>query len=374
MNPDILLMCVLTIFDTYPDYRSTTLGSYDRLLALLLVLDVPQQCIDVSYNSLLALLEALESPPLNILNIRSLLFFDHDSDIYNGKDVFSYLSQRRRVFYYATGETPETFTEITLIFNNYQRPQTRTRQATLLSGTNKILMTLMWLKSYPTYNILAIVFDVPIEFVCSTVQEIWPVLHACMQSDISWPSRREWLNMRGKWPELQDVVGCIDGTSHEIYRPCENQGLYFSGHRRYHCVHTQVVIDNELNIRYIESGFTGHNNDAQTFNMMTAMGNGLVLDIPRECYILGDCIYASRHPVITPFTQAQLRRQPRNQRRQSRSLNRRIRRRRVYVEHIIKLIKLYQIISTLYRHSREDISKIVCLCAQLAARRARLLF
>lgn len=67
--------------------------------------------------------------------------FDHDSDIYNGKDVFSYLSQRRRVFYYATGETPDTFTEITLIFNNYQRPQTRTRQATLLSGTNKILMT-----------------------------------------------------------------------------------------------------------------------------------------------------------------------------------------------------------------------------------------
>lgn len=72
MNPDILLVCILTIFDTYPDYRSTTLGSYNRLLALILVLDVPQQCIDVSYNSLLALLEALENPPLNILNIRSL--------------------------------------------------------------------------------------------------------------------------------------------------------------------------------------------------------------------------------------------------------------------------------------------------------------
>lgn len=77
-----------------------------------------------------------------------------------------------------------------------------------------------------------------------------------------------------------------------------------------------IVIDNNLNLRHVEAGFQGHFNDAQCYDTM-AIGNRQHLDIPRSCYILGDCIYPSTHPIVTPYTAAQLRRQNPHQRRQS---------------------------------------------------------
>jgi uncharacterized membrane protein YjfL (UPF0719 family) len=38
---------------------------------------------------------------------------------------------------------------------------------------------------------------------------------------------------------------------------------------------------------------------------------------PRNCFLLGDTIYPSQHPLVTPYTNAQLRRQDNNTRRKS---------------------------------------------------------
>jgi hypothetical protein len=123
---------------------------------------------------------------------------------------------------------------------------------------------------------------------------------------------------------------------HEIQIPStEPHNLYYSGHHRYHCIHTQVSIDNQLNIRHIESGFLGHNNDAQTFRMMTNIGDGEILDLTRNCVLIGDCIYPSRHPLVTPYTSEQILQQPNHIRPQYRRLNRELRRRRVYVTRVL---------------------------------------
>ena len=79
-------------------------------------------------------------------------------------------------------------------------------------------------------------------------------------------------SLRDNWPELKGAVGCIDGTSHRINRPTENQGLFYSGNRHMHCIHTQVIIDNCKRIRYIKFGFLGHNNDATTYHLMDPIG------------------------------------------------------------------------------------------------------
>jgi hypothetical protein len=52
----------------------------------------------------------------------------------------------------------------------------------------------------------------------------------------------------------------------------------------------------------------GHNNDVETFRVMTPIGVGRVI----ACYLLGDSIYPSIHPIVTHFSSAQLRRQPEN--------------------------------------------------------------
>jgi hypothetical protein len=54
-------------------------------------------------------------------------------------------------------------------------------------------------------------------------------------------------------------------------------------------------------IRHVESGFLGHQNDAQQFSLMSYR-------IKREdCFILGDKIYPNRYPIITLYSHHQIR-------------------------------------------------------------------
>ena len=230
-------------------------------------------------------------------------------------------------------------------------------------------MTIIWLRSYPTFRHLSLIFDVSQTLVHDTVHEIWPILHQLFKGLIAWPSLQEWDMLRGNWPELVEAVGCIDVTSHRTNRPSENQVLFYSGHRHMHCVHTQIVIDNTKKVLYLKSGFLGNNNDTTTFRLMDPIGPAEVLRFPQNSFLLGDTIYPSEHPLVTPFTRAQLDNMDNITREQNIRVNAKIRARRVYVEHAIRQIKVYQIIGSLYRHKRNHIAPIVELCAALTFRR-----
>ena len=163
---------------------------------------------------------------------------------------------------------------------------------------------MLWVRTYPTYHMLSAMFGVSKSTVENVITELTPVLFANLKTSIKWPSLREWQNFRGNWENLADAVGAIDGTSHEIYRPMnEPQQQFYSGNRSYHCLHTQMVVDATGIIRYIESGFMGHLNDAQTFGLMRRIGTELCF--PEQCVLLGDKIYPNGNCIMTPYTAAQ---------------------------------------------------------------------
>jgi len=77
----------------------------------------------------------------------------------------------------------------------------------------------------------------------------------------------------GNWPEFPNVVGVIDSTPHQIYQPLsEAQRPFYSGHRHYHCMNTQLVIDNEGNIRFVQAGFLGSTHDATSHRLIRGGG------------------------------------------------------------------------------------------------------
>jgi hypothetical protein len=176
-----------------------------------------------------------------------------------------------------------------------------------LDNKNKLLMTLLWLKTYPTCTTHARnFFGVSVSSSWRMIRLIWPILHRVCRKNMFWLSNREWRSLRGSWKKLPEAVGAIDGTSYRIYLPSnELQQLYYSGYRKYQSIHTQIVIAADLRICHMESGFIGHNNDAETFRMMTPIGVGRVLAFPRDCYLFGDSIYPFRHPIVTSFSSAQ---------------------------------------------------------------------
>ena len=74
--------------------------------------------------------------------------------------------------------------------------------------------------------------------------------------------------------------GCIDGTPHEIYRSqVEPQAQFYSGHRHYHVVNTQLIVDNQGNIVFLQAGFLGSINDAGNFILMDRIGPGTAYDM-----------------------------------------------------------------------------------------------
>jgi hypothetical protein len=308
-------------------------------------------------NTILLLSRLPPDPPLDI---KSRLVVDHDAQ-YSGRNVFGLFSRQRFQFFEITGESPETFVDLVNVLNI---PETNNN---LLSRRNRVLLVLIWLRSYPTYNFLSVLFNISTSTVKEQIWNMVSFLDTALEQYLQWPTVDEWSNLRGNWNKIPVAVGAIDGTSHEIYRPKEDQEQFYSGYRSFHCIHTQIVIDNTGQIRHVESGFLGHQNDAQQFMLMQQIGGQL--PFPDNCVLLGDKIYPNRHPVMTPFSAPQLRRKVGDDRRRAYRLNRYISRYRINVEHAIAEMKTYQSISTVWRHPRYRLSQIVRIVAKLVCRR-----
>jgi hypothetical protein len=129
-----------------------------------------------------------------------------------------------------------------------------------------------------------------------------------------------------------------------------------------------MVVDNTEKICHIQSGFLGHQNDAQHFRLMPHFGNNQELDFPQNVVLLADKIYPNGYPLMTPYNRRQLNVRPDNVRRKCRKLNRLITEYRVKVEHAICDLKHYKIIGTLWRHPRRKLKKFVELCGAFVRR------
>ncbi|XP_020602223.1 uncharacterized protein LOC110041281, partial [Orbicella faveolata] len=147
------------------------------------------------------------------------------------------------------------------------------------------------------------------------------------------------------WEEFPNVVGAIDTTPHEIYRPLiEPQRPFYSGYRHYHCMNTQLVMDNEGHIRFVQAGFLGSTHDAVSFRLMEPIGPGRNLDLPPNAKLLADKAYPDGGSLLTP----------------------------VRANQMPKEMETYKAIGQIWRHPRWLMPVCVELVALLSERRVRL--
>jgi len=294
------------------------------------------------------------------LDLRLRLFSDYDVD-YLGRDVFSLFAEQRYEFFEISGESPETF--LTFV-NEIALP---TCENCTLSKRNRVILFFIWLRTYPTYSMLSVLFNVSVSSVKDFILDSINVFDLHLPRYIRWLTVEEWERLRGNWPYMDVAVGAIDDTSHEIYKPKEHQEMYNSGHRKFHCLHSQVIIDNTGMIRHVESGFYGHQNDAQHYRLMTRIPDEL--PFPDTCFMLGDKIYPNGFPILTPYYAPQLRRRQGDDRRCCRRFNRYHRKYRALVEHAIGQLKVYMCVNAIWRHKRTRLPRVVRICAALVCRR-----
>lgn len=352
---------------------------------------LPQESLDVDQNDdillcCFALLQLLISIPfltifqhLNISFPQSLLPQSRNSHPFLGVDAFGAFSRHEYLFWRVCGETPETFNDLVNRVRQDIVASRRDGQARFIEGRpykldleNRILLVLIWLRKYSSLDLLACIFDISMTTVSGTIHQIAPILWHHFRSCITWPSLRQWRNLRNTWRHFPNAVGAIDGTYTPINRPMVNQRNFYSGHRHRHLMSIQVVCDSLGHIRFIQAGFPGHLNDAGTYLRMAPIGPGLALNFPANCELLADQGYAARAPLRTMWRQVQLVRMPGRLQRVAYRHNRYHKRYRVKVEHIIKHITDYRASRNIWRHPRWFQPVIFELSAFMAERHLRL--
>ena len=166
-----------------------------------------------------------------------------------------------------------------------------------LDIVNRILLLYIWLRKYPNLHTLSLMFDVSPQTVSALIYQGIIVLWRYFQSNVAWPTNREWNEMRNKLQQFHNTaVGCIDVTQHEIFVPStEPQRHFYSGHRHFHFLNTQMICDNNGHIRFLQAGFLGSTHDAQSFRLMEPIGPGMALYIPIDVVFLADKGYPAFH-------------------------------------------------------------------------------
>lgn len=167
-------------------------------------------------------------------------------------DIFNLLRYHPQLFWYATGETPESFElivnriagDITSPRHTPRIPRTNRRRACKLDVFNRCLLVLIWLRQYEKLYILSLMFGISKSTVAEEIYHIVPILFVRYRSFITWHSLRKWSTFLNTVEHFPNAVGMIDATPHEIRRPSgARQAQFYRGDKRYHFMSTQMVID-----------------------------------------------------------------------------------------------------------------------------------
>lgn len=316
----------------------------------------------------------LPPPQENYYPLQHRLFPNFQGEVFSGRDVFSLISGQAHLFWRNTRETPASFLQLatdmlpTLFHLTLDGNPSRRQRRQKINITNQILLVMIWLRKYPQVDTLALWFDVDPTSVIRIIYRTLPELWRYFQNQIRWPNLLEWGNLMGNWPEFPNVIGAIDSTPHEIYCPLS----FYSGHRHYHCMNTQLVIDNEGNIRFLQAGFLGSTHDATSYRLMEPIGPGRNLDIPPNAILLADRGYPDGGSLLTAVRAGQMHLLNNRQRTRARKFNRALAKRRVKVEHVIKEVKTFKAVGQIWRHPRWLLPICIELATFLAERRLRL--
>jgi hypothetical protein len=129
------------------------------------------------------------------------------------------------------------------------------------------------------------------------------------------------------------------------------------------------VIDTNRRLIFFSAGFQGSWHDSRIFKTLNLKDK----PIPPFTYILGDRGFANEPPILTPYRRNELKKANVTSF-QRWIFNATLSSYRVYVEHVTHEVKLFKVLSSIYRHqiiNRRLYTLISLCCAALANKRCQ---
>jgi DDE superfamily endonuclease/Helix-turn-helix of DDE superfamily endonuclease len=245
---------------------------------------------------------------------------------------------------------------------------------------SRLVMTLFWLRVYPSYPVLAFFFSVDQSTICRNLAEIMAVLELLTEFDFERPSaaRQKLSSPEAVMDAFPEVALVLDGKEQRIRRPKtkkdaegnveDTQKPYYSGKKKCHTLKNEIAVTPSGKVGSVSASFPGGENhditvtrknhlldrlDPEAEAVMTDSGyNGLGRDYPD--HTLFTVAKARRNHALTP---------------EEKGFNSVLGRYRIVVEHTLAQMNQFQILAQMYRHPRQHHGTVVRVVAGLVNRR-----
>jgi hypothetical protein len=222
-----------------------------------------------------------------------------------------------------------------------------------LDPADQFLLTVVWLRQYPTQECLGYLFGVSDSSALRSARRCLPALEAQGKDSMRLPDpgrgrRRDLPALLRDTPGLAVIV---DTFEQRTYRPTRRQRAYYSGKKKAHTLKSQVAVDEDGRVVDVGASRPGPWADLKVFRR-----SGLAGRLARaKVGALGDLAYVGIDGLVKGLRGATPRRKPRGRERPAgdRRYNRAFARRRIKVEHAIGRLRRYQALSAVNRHGRK---------------------
>ena len=222
-----------------------------------------------------------------------------------------------------------------------------------LAVADQLLLTVVWLRHYPTQECLGYLFGVSDSTALRAVRRCLPLLERSGKDRMRLPDpgkghRRDLPALLKGTPELAVLVDTFEQRTH---RPQRRQRAYYSGKKKAHTLKRQVAVDEDGHIVDVADSRPGRWADLKVFRRSGLAGRL----IRAKVGALADLGYVGLDGVSPRLRAATPRRKPRGQERPAadRRYNRAFARRRITVEHAIGRLRRYQALTAVNRHGRK---------------------
>jgi hypothetical protein len=227
-----------------------------------------------------------------------------------------------------------------------------------LSFRAQLLLTVVWLRVYPTTPVLGFLFGTSHPTVLRTIARVLPILEQAGRDTMRLPGhgeprRRSRRSLDDLLVAIPDLTIIVDSFEQRVQRPRDQEEAdrHYSGKKKQHTLKSQVAIDGDSGkVVDVSDSVCGPTND-----LTLLKASGLLDRIDPDVGLLGDLAYvgaAPLHPTGRAFTP---RRKPREQPRPPEDIvyNTAFAAERITVEHTIGRLRRYQALTQLDRQHRK---------------------
>ena len=234
----------------------------------------------------------------------------------------------------------------------------------------RLLIALVWLRIYPTYELLGWLFGLEKSNAWEAVQDALAVLETQADFPFERPAadRKRLATKQAVIDAFPRVAVIIDGKEQPFRRPrgWERQKPFYSGKKKRHTVKNQIVCRPDGRIGSVSETVPG-----STHDLTVLRGDGLLERLVADEGAMGDKAYTGAQedragPLVVVPTKA-TRGHPLTE--EQRAANGVIGRCRVVIEHVMAQLNRFQVLKQVFRGVFERHTRVIRVVAALVDRR-----